>query len=42
MLQLDITITCSDVTEHQTALLFADPSGTVVDDTAGARSRARR
>ena len=35
MLQLDVTITCAQVTETQTAVLFADPSGTVVDDNAG-------
>ena len=36
MLQFDITITCPDSpTETQTAVLFADPAGTVVDDAAG-------
>ncbi len=36
MLRLDITITCAlGPSETQTALLFTDPSGTVVDDAAG-------
>jgi hypothetical protein len=36
MLRFDITITCPDSpTETQTAVLFADPAGTVVDDGAG-------
>ena len=40
MLQLDITITCASATETQTAVLFADPSGTVVDDNAGGAALA--
>ena len=40
MLQLDITITCASTTETQTALLFADPSGTVVDDNAAGSALA--
>src|SRR5262249_20287112 len=35
MLRLDVTIACANATESQTAVLFADPSGTVVDDNAG-------
>ena len=41
MLQFDLTITCPTApTETQTAVLFTDPSGTVVDDNAGGAALA--
>jgi hypothetical protein len=41
MLQFDTTITCPDSpTETETAVLFADPAGTVVDDAAGGAALA--
>ncbi len=40
MLRLDITIACGTATETQTAVLFTDPSGTVVNDAAGGAALA--